>query len=336
MWPAYDMGLEERYKQYVDYVIENLEGWTVDSLVDFGSHAKGEAVETSDLDLAIYLHSDSKILAQDFVQESRYFAEFASRYPALYAESTEPLAWLKALWQKQSRLAPSLMLWGPWDIRWVLYRLAFETEGGNFLQLACGRPVYDRGFHKSLVATMRDEMPFHWNRDEDSGMIHALRRWCQARKGEMIRDLSRIKTKGGAQSSEAGKLPWIYPAVYAISHSIATLRLVEDGWVVWRKKDVLSTVEDQFPQHFESAQEAYWYKLTDNGRREFRMLLREPEEAAKTLENLTRETLKLFDEVWLRVDEILQSGRSAIRTNVADWKQRNDEIYSEFLSRYLG
>jgi predicted nucleotidyltransferase len=163
------------------FVLANLRDWEVDGIVDFGSHAKGEAVEGSDYDLAIYLHSDRLFLPK-FIQESERFRDFMSRYPDLRFESTDLNSLLGKRWRDDKRVGSPLAPWGPWDIRWFAYRLAFETEGGNFLQLVCGQPLYDRGFYRGLIGVMRRDMPFHWNEGEESGIIDAFKRWCSAER----------------------------------------------------------------------------------------------------------------------------------------------------------
>lgn len=257
-----------------------------------------------------------------------------SKYPSLPFESMDLNSILRRKWQDEKRTGSPLAPWGPWDIRWFIYRLAFETEGGNFLQLSCGNCVYDRGFYKGLMNTMRREMPFHWNEGEESGMIYALKRWCFAERGAMNDEL--VKIRKGQRVGEYGKIPWIYPATHSISHSIATLAFVEEGWLIWHKQDVLKRIEERFHKYLDSFTKAYEYKSTTTGRRAFlRLLTQQPNKLLNELKVLSNDLSDLCTMIWTEIGLALKSEDSNIPRNIPNWKERNDEIYARFLLEYL-
>jgi hypothetical protein len=149
----------------------------------------------------------------------------------------------------------------------------------------------------------------------------------------MLGELDKIGK--GEMVGEYSKTPWIYPAIYSVSHSIAALAFVEEGWPVWRKQDALRRVGGRFPEYLDSFNKAYDYKSTTTGRRRFReLVMRQPIKLLDELRPLSDSLSDLFDMIWVEIMLALKSDNS-IPTNVLNWKERNDEIYAKFLREYL-
>jgi len=145
-----------------------------------------------------------------------------------------------------------------------------------------------------------------------------------------------VKIRKGQRVGEYGKIPWIYPATHSISHSIATLAFVEEGWLIWHKQDVLKRIEERFHKYLDSFTKAYEYKSTTTGRRAFlRLLTQQPNKLLNELKVLSNDLSDLCTMIWTEIGLALKSEDSNIPRNIPNWKERNDEIYARFLLEYL-
>ena len=140
-----DRSEADSVEKVVSRLQEEFPGWTIDTVFEFGSRARNEAVTGSDIDLWVLLHSDTRILMdKTFQRMGRYkssFPKFQSDHESF--EMVEVDTWgyvvgkIKPKW-------PLMLSCPVADTRWFLWQLAMEADWQTFLYTVFARPLYDR------------------------------------------------------------------------------------------------------------------------------------------------------------------------------------------------
>ena len=318
----------------VKRVQEALPDWSIDTVFDFGSHAKDEAVSESDLDLWFLVHSDNRILLDKTWKRGRYestLTEFLSDYESM--EIVEVDTWGEIA-QRVKPKRPLEMSCPIADTRWYLWQLARKADWQTFLYTVFARPLFDPNhFLRELKQFLWDNLPFHIH--PDHGIVFTLKRLCEAEKSSLMRELSLIE-RGRIERPKGCRPVWSRSAVECIRHSMVLLTLLREGQPVFTRQEVLKIIEVEFPEYLSSAQKAYWYKCTDEGRRAFIDLLEKPVLAElKSLKDLTREIIELWHQIMLRIDQVIVMGNAKLDFSDENWKDENTNLYNAFFSNYL-
>ena len=212
-------------------------GWSVDMIIDFGSHARCEARPDSDYDLKLYVHRE----------EWRYLFEECAR--RVTDTNDEVHAWQQKLREhfrgyKElagvlehtardviSRHAPAspVNIVNVFDTRHVLFDLSYETWA--LFNIVGGAALVGVDLHESLLAFLRSVRPFHCRTVE----VHVTQ--CEMAKRRASEYAS--AAVGSGKDAPGARRMWLSSITTYLRNSLALLSLLTDGWFVTAKEEVL-------------------------------------------------------------------------------------------------
>ena len=294
---------------------ELLPGLTVECIFEFGSTTRGEAAESSDIDLWVLVSSPEKVYIDKALATAKYGPSVAEYLEGDCREVVEDHTW-QVIAPKLQLPANTHLSCPIADTRWFLWELADESSLDPFVFSTYSHSHFDRvGFMPRLLECFWRTLPFHVH--PEHGMICQLRRAALAQKDKLI------------QKVETGEATWYREAVGIVLGSVFVLTLVRDGRPLYVRQDVIDLVEDEFPAHGETAREAYGLKCSDGGRSRAREML--AEDGRADARALARRLLQLRSAILLQLDEVILSGRSRVPLLESGWREANWEVYSGLL-----
>lgn len=307
-----------------------LPGWSMDCAFAFGSTARDESLPDSDVDLWFVGHAAGRIYLDKVWSAGRFAestGEFLRAHPDL--EVVEIDSW-GSLYHSTGMTAPLAFGSPIADVRWLLWQLAGEAEWQTFLFVATGQAVVDpEGFYGSLQEFLWDKLPFHLH--PEHGIVHRLKLLCVAEKARLLADLASLSGQE-AHGATTDHTIWLWPAVQCIRDTVFLLTLVMRGRPIFRRTDVLSFIEEAFPQNLDWARQVYEYKATPAGRRQLGGILNSPPETRSlALRPITDGVLAFWHAAMAEVDSTIVRGQSRISYAGPEWREQNDRAYGRFL-----
>ena len=323
-------------RRLVAGIERELPGTIVDCVLDFGSCAKDETPDFSDVDLWVLVHSrDHLVLDQSWEKHERYRCTrdgLLEEYRTLEVMDIDTWGTLVP----QLRPALPFMLSCPVaDIRWYLWQLANESDWQTFLYLVFAHPYHDsHGFLEQLHSLLWSMLPFHTG--PESGIVSTLMRLCEKERDSLEDDLEQIRSGGEVDVPEHARPAWLRYSVECFRDAITVLSFVRDGRPLFRRSDVLRFIECHFPESLEAVAKAYWFKCTSEGREGFTEILRaRTDRQVGDLVELTRGITDLWHEALAQVEQAVSDGHSKLRPGGPNWLEENRQVYRDFLKRYL-
>lgn len=320
----------DRVEQIASKLESLLPGWSMDCAFAFGSTAREESLPDSDIDLWFLGRSEDRVYLDKVWRAGRFAGstdEFLAAHPDL--EVVEIDSWGEL--HRTTGMSHPLAFGSPVaDARWLLWQLAREDEWQSFLFIATGQAVVDpQGLYASLQEFLWRERPFHLH--PEHGIVHRLKQLCEAEKSRLLADLASLSGQE-AHGATTDHTIWLWPAIQCIRDTVCLLTLVMRGRPIFRRTEVLSFVEEAFPQHLDVARKVYGYKATPAGRQQLGDALDLPPDArSRALRPITEGVLSFWHAAMAEVDTTLLRGLSKISYTGPDWRERNGVAYGDFL-----
>lgn len=311
-----------------------LPDWRVDCCLTFGSLARDEAVDGSDVDLWFIGHSANQIFLDKVWRQGRWATgldEFLAAHRDCQVVDIDTWGEL----QKKLGVTLPLVFGSPLaDTRWLLWQLAEEQDWQSFVFVATGKALVDPdGFLSALHGFLWSKRPFHVH--PEHGIVATMKILCEREKLALLRDLALLSGENIIGPTAAHTV-WLWPAVECIRDTVGLLTLIQQGKPLCRRQEVLSFVGQQFPQHLPVAERVYRYKATNEGRNELRELLASgPEVRQRELRPLTEGVISFWHTAMSEVDRCILQGCSKVQFATEDWRSRNHAAYDQFFAGYL-
>jgi hypothetical protein len=221
------------------------EGWSTDMIIDFESHARGEARPESDYDLHAYVHREGCFyLFEEYARRlkgpdddlrawHRALRDHFKGFQEL--ESDSEAAGRECVRRHSGGLPVNLLC--VFDTRHVLFSLARETW--PLFNIAGGVPLGRSDAYHAIVGFLASERPFH-RRTVD---VH-LHQCDLALEGATacLRGGSRPQEKLSRQRGE-----WLSSMMTYLRGLVGLYALLTEGWFVTQKKEVTDFVERRMP-----------------------------------------------------------------------------------------
>ncbi len=263
--PAYPTDV----RKAVDAIRSSIEteGWTVDMVLDFGSHAYGEARPDSDYDLFVYVHRDGWLW---------WFDEYARRaedpddgahgdreelrlqFPG-YVEASGRLR--SVAQEAADAAAPGLEVQVPqvFDMRQILYGMGKGTW--QLFELAGAFPLTGAKVHSDILGFLWREQPFNaYTVHVHLTQCECARRPCEEALAAAVAD---------AAEGVKARRRWLTCATAWLRNSLALLSLIEDGWFVTKRDEVTAFAQRRFPGQCDVLSHLYSMKCDAEMRSDF-------------------------------------------------------------------
>jgi predicted nucleotidyltransferase len=291
---------------YVAYLDRELEGIDLVSVVEFGSHAKDEALPDSDHDLCVVVHSPSAAHVSACYPRDGIFDDFVRRWPDIEVIGGDLRDDLNQIWSRAHGGSRDTWISGPVvDLRWLIHRLAVAGDPDLFERMTAGLAWHDPAeIHRELTRGLQREAGF------DPTLV--MRNLSSAARSSLDA-LGEVDTEHN--------VPWIHSAVAALRSAAARFYLAVTGGAGWRRGKVMALVAREIPSVLPLVQRLYESKCTEVGRARLRE--RYASDRKELLREFDRDTVALRE----GVETLLRCG--------ADWPLA-DEAGRENLAHLEG
>ncbi len=238
-------------------------GWAVDLVLDFGSHARGEAGPESDYDVNIYVHREGWLYLFDEYakqlknQHNEVFKWHNEVVRPSYPGCDELTGSLEAIVREAvGRCHSELPVYvlNVFDTRLVLLNIVHETW--SVFELVHGAPIGDRHFHDSVITYLQTARPFH-------------RRFMDVHFYQCDGVMNQAAGWLGELGSADGRCKWLATTVAYLRNLLSLCAFLADGWFVCAQAEIIGVIKRLFPEHLRVAELLWAIKFAPELKKKF-------------------------------------------------------------------
>jgi predicted nucleotidyltransferase len=208
-------------------------GWTVDMIVDYGSHARGEARKDSDYDVNIYVHRPGWLYlfeeyAQRLVKQEdevvrwhRQIRQYFSGYKELSGELEQ-----RAREVVKAKTSLPFYVTNVFDTRLVLYNMVRETW--ELFSLVHGRSIGNWPVYDEIISFLKRTRPFH-------------HRFVEVHLGNcfMAAEQATSALANNRGEPEKRRFAWLTCIIPCLRNYVSLFRFVQGDWFTFGNQTFL-------------------------------------------------------------------------------------------------
>jgi len=231
------------------------QGWSVDMVVDFGSHARGEARPDSDYDLNLYVHREGWLYL--FEERARRVHDPADELYAWHRKCRQHFRGFRELSAGLEQVARDVIqqrapelpigVMNVHDTRLVLFNPPYENW--PWFDLAGGAPLGHGDTYHSALSFLRKARHFH----RVAVQVHVVQCDLALRRSAVCLGDAQVTTPEAADA----RREWLSSMAAYLRNSLSLLSLLTEGWFVAHRRDVLDFVRRAMPCGHELMQTLY-------------------------------------------------------------------------------